>query len=221
MFKTETHLHTKPVSACGHLLPKEMMELYHNAGYESVFVSDHFAKYHFDKFGENLTWREKTDILYNAYLEAKAHGEKYGMHILFAPELSLHENHYLLYGVDKKFLNEREDIFEMPLEEFYRHAKEHNLTIIQAHPCRDGVCFPTPEYIDGIEAINSNPRHDNFDEKCFELAKKYNFPMSAGSDAHRYEDIAGAAVISEYSITKAQQQMIVIMIWSIHCHFMR
>ncbi len=205
MFKTETHLHTKPVSACGHLSPKEMIDLYHEAGYTTVFVSDHFAKYHFDKLGENLSWQEKTDMLYNAYLEAKACGEEYGMNVLFSPELSLHGNHYLLYGANKEFLNLCEDIFEMSMEEFHRHAKEHGITVIQAHPYRDEVCFPTPDFIDGIEAVNTNPRHDNFDEKCFELAKKYNFPISAGSDAHRCEDVAGAAVLSESPITSTEQ----------------
>lgn len=207
MFKTETHLHTKPVSNCGQILPKDMIDLYHDAGYTTVFVSDHFARHHFDKFGENLTWQQKTEMLYGAYLEAKKRGEEYGMKVLFSPELSLDGNHYLLYGADMNFLNSKEDIFDMTFEEFYHHAKKFGITIIQAHPYRDGSCFPTPEYIDGIEAVNTNPRHDNFDEKCFELAKKYNFPMSAGSDAHRLEDVAGAAVVSETEITSTEEYL--------------
>ena len=38
------------------------------------------------------------------------------------------------------------------------------------------------------------------DEQVLALAKKYNLLMSAGSDAHRTEDIAGAAVLSPYDI---------------------
>ena len=205
MFKTETHLHTAPVSNCGRLSPEEMIDQYHEVGYTTVFISDHFANHHFNLLGDGLSWEQKTDMLYNAYLKAKAHGEKYGMHVLFSPELSLQGNHFLLYGVDKAFLNLRDDIFDMSLKDFYHHAKAYGITIIQAHPYRDGVCTPQVEFIDGIEAINSNPRHENFDTQCFELAAKYQLPMSAGSDAHRYEDVAGSAMVSQEPITSAEQ----------------
>lgn len=199
MYKIEPHLHTKPVSSCAYFQPEEMVRFYHEAGYNTVFVSDHFALHHFAKL-EGLTFQEKTALLYNSYLRAKAEGERLGIHVLFSPELSLHGNHYLLYNVTPEFLQSREDVFEMPLEAFYRHAKSHGITIIQAHPLRDGKCIPQPDYVDGFEVINSNPRHDNYDEQVLALAKKHNLLMSAGSDAHRTEDIAGAAVLSPYDI---------------------
>lgn len=205
MFKTETHLHTAPVSSCSHIAPREMIRLYSEAGYTTVFVSDHFAKFHFDKFEEGLTWKEKTAKVCAAYEEAKAAGEEFGVNVLFAPELSLAGNHYLLYGIDKAFMDLREDVFTMTMEEFHRMAKAHGVTIIQAHPYRDDKCFPTPEYVDGFEAVNANPRHENHDELAFAVAAKYNLPVTAGSDAHRLEDIGLAAMLSDEPITSTQQ----------------
>lgn len=209
MFKTETHLHTFPVSSCSRLTPEEIIRLYHEAGYTTVFVSDHFAKYHFDRLpgAENLSWKEKTSMICDAYKTAKEIGESLGMHVLFSPELSVAGNHYLLYGVDKAFLDLREDIFTLEIAEFREIAKAHGITMIEAHPYRDDKYFPTPEYVDGIEVINANPRHENYDDKAFELAKQYNLPMTAGSDAHKPEDIGLAAMLSEEPIVSAEQYL--------------
>ena len=207
MYKIETHLHTKPVSACARFEPEEMIGFYKDAGYSTVFISDHFSPSHFDKLGDELTWAQKVDLLYESFIRARKKGEELGITVLFSPEYSLHDNHYLIYNTTPEFLKSREDFFEISLEEFYHYAKEHNVSIIQAHPYRDGKCTPQPNYVDGFEAINSNPRHENFDEKVFSLAKKYQCLLSAGSDAHRSEDIAGAAVLSPYEVKTADEYL--------------
>ena len=201
MYKIETHLHVKPVSSCAWMTPEEMITRYHEAGYDTVFVSDHFAGHHFDKLGADLSFCDKVDLLIGAYEKAKATGEARRMHVLFSPELTLRGNHYLLYNVSEAFLKSREDVFSMTLADFHAHAKAHGVTIVQAHPYRDGKCFPTPDYVDGFEVLNTNPRHENFDDKAMALAKEHGKPMSAGSDAHRVEDIAGAAMLSPRPIT--------------------
>ena len=86
------------------------------------------------------------------------------------------------------------------MEEFYRYAKANGVFIVQAHPFRDGKCHPEPMYADGFEVINTNPRHENFDARVMAVAMEYNKPVSAGSDAHRTEDIAGAAMVSDVEI---------------------
>lgn len=200
MFKTETHVHTLPVSSCSRKYPEEMVRLYHEAGYRTMFISDHFAQSHFRKLGEQMTFQDKVRLLYDSYLRARCVGEQLGVNVLFSVELSLCANHWLLYGIDLDFLLLRSDIFEMTLEQFSIHAKAHGVTIIQAHPLRDGHNTPHPEIADGFEIINSNPRHENYDDQVFALAKKYHLLMSAGSDAHRDEDIAGTAMLSENEI---------------------
>lgn len=204
MYKIETHLHTAPVSSCGKIPPEEMIRRYVKEGYTTVFVSDHFAPYHFDRLNAD-TWEGKVDMLCDAYERAVAEGEKHSMTVLFSPELSLGGNHYLLYGVDRDFLKEHIEFFTLRHDEMYALVKNHGGYVIQAHPFRDGKCYPTPECADGFEVLNLNPRHENFDEKCIELARETKKPMSAGSDAHREEDIARAAMLSEEPIVSWEQ----------------
>ena len=133
-------------------------------------------------------------------------GEKLGLNVLMSAEFAFKDspNHYLVYGIDKKFLDLYPDIVNMDIEEFSIKAKKHNLFIVQAHPYRDGTNSPTPEFADAVEAVNTNPRHENFESKCFELAKKYSLPATAGSDSHRTEDIAGCGILTETEIKTPQ-----------------
>jgi len=206
MYKIETHIHTKPISACARFSPEEMIRFYKDAEYNTVFVSDHFSEYHYSFFLD-LSWQEKNALLYDSYLTAKKTGEELGLHVLFSPEMSLSGNHYLLYNASLEFLNSREDFFHLSLLEFSDYAKQSGVTVIQAHPFRDGKCVPEPDFVDGFEVINTNPRHENFDEKAFEVAREHNLLMSAGSDAHRTEDIGLAAVLSNYDITTTDEYL--------------
>ena len=206
MYKIEAHLHTKPISACARFYPEEMIRFYKEAEYNTVFISDHFAEHHYSFF-ENLTWQEKNALLYDSYLRAKKTGEELGLHVLFSPELSLSGNHYLLYNASLDFLSSREAFFHLSFQELSDYAKSSGVTIIQAHPLRDGKCVPTPDIVDGFEVINTNPRHENFDERAIELAREHSLLMSAGSDAHRTEDVGRAAVLSPYDITTTDEYL--------------
>lgn len=206
MFKTEAHMHTYPVSSCAKLTSREQIRLFKEAGYDTVFVSDHFSPHHFKKLGEDLTFEQKVDKLCDAYLEAKDEGDKLGINVLFSVEISHKKNHYLLYGVTREFLKLRPDIFEMGRDEIYHHFKEHGITIIQAHPHRDEKCQPHPHHVDGFE-INVNPRHENYNERTFEIAKEYNMPLTVGSDAHRVSDVGLSATLSDAPITSVEQYL--------------
>lgn len=206
MFKTETHAHTLPVSTCSQLYPDELVRLYRDAGYHTLFISDHFSAHHFAKLG-NLTFEDKVRLLYGSYLRAAEVGEKLGIRVLFSVELSLCSNHWLLYGVTLEFLLSRPDVFDMTMEEFYAHAKANGITIIEAHPLRDRFNTPHPEFADGFEVINSCRRHKNYNQEVMELARKHHLLMSAGSDAHCVEDVGGAAMLSEREITSVEDYL--------------
>ena len=92
----------------------------------------------------------------------------------------------------------------MSFAEVSAYAKSHGVTVVQAHPYRDGKSEPiSTEYIDAVEAYNTNPRHENFDEQALAFAKSAGLPITGGSDAHRYEDIALGGVITECEIKTA------------------
>lgn len=204
MFKTETHLHVSEVSPCSQLSAAEMVERYHKAGYKTLVVSDHFQAGYFDSLGD-LSWDEKIDTFLIGYHKVKAAAEKVSMNSILAAEIQLKGscNHYLLYGIDEAFLKKCPTMLEMNVETFYPYAKQHGITVIQAHPYRDNACNPTPEFVDGFEVYNSNPRHENFTSRAIETAQQYHKPMTAGSDAHRIEDIAHSGVITEQEIRTA------------------
>ena len=42
MFKYETHLHTKPASACAGATVEEQLEYYKSLSYDGVFITNHF-----------------------------------------------------------------------------------------------------------------------------------------------------------------------------------
>lgn len=205
MFKTETHMHTAETSPCGKVSAVEMIKQYYDAGYKTLFVSDHFYKRYFDSLGD-VAWDEKVEQFLKGYRTAKEAGETLGMHVLLSAELRLNcsINDYLLYGIDETLLKHMQHVFEMTIEEFYSYAKEQGITVIQAHPYRDYKCTPTPEYVDGLEAHNSNPRHENFYEKVMELAREYKKPVIAGSDAHRPQDIALSGIMTRNEICVAE-----------------
>jgi len=206
MFKTETHLHTAEVSPCSHLRAKELIHRYKDAGYSTVFVSDHFQTNTIDAYG-NIPWGDKMAIFLSGYYIAKCEGEKIGITVLPAAEIKFEgvSNHYLVYGVTKKFLDSYPELHTYGIEKFSELAHKEGLFLVQAHPHRDGKNFPTPEYIDAIEAYNSNPRHEDNSDKSEELVRKFGLCASAGSDTHREEDVALSGIETEVEIKTTEQ----------------
>ena len=202
IYKTETHMHVSEASPCSHVCAKDMVKLYHDAGYTTLFVTDHLTENVLKKLGAT-SFDEGIDLFLKGYEAALEEGTRLGVRVLLAAELSLKDNvhnHYLLYGVDKKFLSARADIFSMTPSAFYDYAKQNGVTVIQAHPYRDGQSVPMPHTVDAFEAYNTSPRHDNFTDQTLALAKAHGFPVTCGSDAHRLEDIGLGGVVTEHSI---------------------
>lgn len=211
MFKTETHLHTSEVSGCGRLSAMEMVKLYHEAGYHTLFISDHFDDYTLNRWGE-LTWEDKITRFLAGYEAAKEAAADIDMDVLLSAEIRLKcsPNHYLVYGIDRDFLEKLPGKLDILPQDLLKYAHEHGALVIQAHPRRPETnpalnCFPTPEFVDGFEVINSNPRHDDNNNATFEQAKSLGLLMTAGSDAHRYEDVAGTGIYSRERIRTGEQ----------------
>ena len=204
MYKTETHLHTAEVSGCAHVSAKEMVKAYAEAGYTTVFITDHYKKRYFELLGD-IPWEEKIEKYLSGYMLAREEGEKLGIHVLFAIELTFKDgwNDYLVYGITPDFLRTHPRLHESSIEEFYSFAKSFGFLVIQAHPFRNNECFPTPEYVDGFEIYNSNPRHKDYSEKTETLVKENNLLYTAGSDAHQDEDIGLSGVLSDFPISNA------------------
>lgn len=206
MFKTETHLHTGEVSVCAHKKAAEMIKAYKNAGYSTVIVTDHFQGNTIDSYGD-LPWSERMTLFLAGYYRAKKLGDEIGVNVLMGAELCFPgiPNHYLAYGITKEFLDANPNLHKMDIASFSKIAREAGVFVVQAHPYRDGKCFPTPEYIDAVEVYNANPRHLDNTELSEALVKEYSLPVSAGSDTHREEDIALSGIETEVEIKTIEQ----------------
>ncbi len=205
MYKTETHLHVREISSCAHLRASEMVKMYYDAGYKTMCVSDHFMPSYFDSLGD-IPWKDKVTIFMSGFYKAKEAGKRLGMNVILSAEVSFSDlyNHYLVYGITKEFLEEYPQLCYKGAEEFSAVARENNIFVVQAHPYRDGYCFPTPQLVDAIEVYNSNPRHDDSNDLAEKVAAENNLYMTAGSDAHRTEDVARGGILTKQEIKSAQ-----------------
>ena len=206
MFKTETHAHTSEGSPCGRMTGEELVRAYHAAGFKTLFITNHFTARHLSAWGD-LNWDETIDRFLLGYRKAKALGDKLDMHVLLAAEIGFDgapDLHYLVYGISEGFLKAHPNLTAMPQEAFYDLAKRCGILMIQAHPYRDGNTRVTPRTVDGFEVCNPNPRHDNYSHLAEETAAQYRLFRTAGSDAHRPEDIGRTAMVSDREIRSAE-----------------
>lgn len=148
--------------------------------------------------------KEKTDLFFAGYEAVKQAAEPYGITVLPSAELQLDgsPNHYLLYGFERSFFL-REDLFTLTPAALHAYAAANGVLLVQAHPFRDGKNIPVPDCVDGVEAYNSNPRHENFTKKTLALAKAHGLLITAGSDSHRSEDVARTGILTPKRIETA------------------
>ncbi|MBE6787487.1 MAG: PHP domain-containing protein [Ruminococcaceae bacterium] len=205
MFKTDPHVHTSDISLCASLRSDLMAEAYHKAGYKTIFITEHFAKLYCSFLGD-LPWEDKVTIFLSSYQRAKVKGEQLGINVIMGAEVSFQDKpgDYLVYGITKEFLLGCPDVYKMGIEAFSKYAHDNGVFIVQAHPYRDGVYYPTPEYVDGMEVYNTNPRHENFTQKTLNCAREHNMYITAGSDSHHIGDVGTSAILTDFEIKTAE-----------------
>ena len=201
IYRTETHLHTAESSFCAMLSARRMLEIYHEKGYKTVFITDHLTEKTFEKY-DRETWEESVWRYLRGYREAKVVGDKLGMNVILGAEITLTEspNDYLAYGITREFMLSHPEIYNLTRDELDREAKKYGIFLVQSHPYRDGMCFPTPDCVDGVEVYNSNPRHNDFSDKSLAVARENGLYITAGSDAHREDDAALSGIITDTEI---------------------
>lgn len=191
----ETHFHTCVASACGKDTPEDMIQSCKDYGYTGVIVTDH-------NWGGNtcvdrsLPWDELVDQYCKSFERAKAKGDEIGVDVFFGWEAGYNGTEFLIYGLDKEWLKKNPEIREASVEQQFELVHSGGGIVIHAHPFREESYIPEirlfPEYVDGVEGVNAthcsplSKSHNDplFDEKAREYAKKYNFPMTSGSDVH-------------------------------------
>lgn len=200
MYKIETHLHTTYISHCGWLGAQALMKAYSAAGYSAICVTDHYNRECFDYADIDLTAPgSKTDAFLLGYRRLKREAEKYGILIYEGAELRFDEsdNDYLLYGFSHDLLADPDQVIREGLAAFVPKYRADGALLVQAHPFRN-KCTPAPaEYLDGVEVLNINPRHDSRNDLARAYAEEHGLIMTAGSDCHRPGDEGASGILSD------------------------
>lgn len=194
-YKTELHLHTSPASRCSEISPQLAVELYAGLGYHSIVVCNHF----FAGMPFRDSKRKCIDTYladYNLALEAE---KKYGINVILGCEMRFTENanDYLLFGIDREFLDFVYECFDMGIEEFSKQFRNEERLLIQAHPFRDGMTKVAPEYLDGMETFNMHPNHNSRVALASKYAKMHNLIPTAGTDFHHLGHEGMAALLTK------------------------
>ncbi|MBO4863343.1 MAG: PHP domain-containing protein [Eubacterium sp.] len=197
-FLYETHLHTSQASACGKVKGADYIDYMKSKGYQGIIVTDHFFNGN-SCVPYNLFWKDRVEWYCSGYEDALEASKGKDFDVLFGIEFNFRGDEYLIYGVDKKWLLDNDDILRLSREEVYKRVHQGGGVMIQAHPYRDRYYISeiilTPGICDAIEIYNAaNP--DNENALGYHYALELNVPMTSGSDIHFfYEGAMGGMLL--------------------------
>lgn len=180
-YRIELHAHTSPASGCSDVTPREMAEIYHSLGYNGLVVTNHF------QYKEERNKAEYIDAFFADFEETKRIAEPLGLRVYLGAEIRFTENHndYLIYGVDRKMLEEIYDLLPFGIEYFRKNYSMPDSLFIQAHPMRDKMESVDPALLDGVEAYNLHPSHNSRVGRVAVWCRKNGLDIIiAGSDFH-------------------------------------
>lgn len=188
MYKYETHLHTAQCSACASASGAEQARRYKQMGYDGIFVTDHF-------FNGNTTithfesWEQRVELFFKGYEDAKAEGEKIGLKVFFGLEYAYYGADILVYGVDKQWLLENDNICAIGFYQFVQRVKDAGGFLVHAHPFREADWYIheiklLPKWVEAVEIYNSGNSSQEFNQRAKWYAQQFNLPETAGTDNH-------------------------------------
>ena len=98
MYRYETHLHTKEGSACSSAPADEMARAHKAAGYDGIFVTNHFFNGN-TSVPADLPWEERVCRYCEGYEIAKKTGDEIGLKVFFGIEWCVYNADMLIYGI--------------------------------------------------------------------------------------------------------------------------
>ncbi len=200
-YKTEIHLHTKPASSCGKVLPEDVIKAYKKSGYDSITVTNHFY------IPDNCTKEEWIEKILADYHKMQELGKNAGINIILGLELRFteHINDYLIYGIEEEELWQIYDLLDKGIDNFYKTYKNDKNVIFQAHPFRDNMRLADVNSIDGIEVFNLHPGHNSRIGFAAKYARENNLLITAGTDFHEPGRDSLCGIMTKEPITSSIQ----------------
>ncbi len=205
-FRYETHMHTSQASACSGSTGAEMARAHKAAGYDGIFVTDHFFNGN-TCVPRELPWDQRIALFCKGYEDARAEGEKIGLTVFFGFEYGVGGADFLVYNLDKAWLKAHPDIDKVRAKEAFAMMRADGGFIVHAHPFRERDYIDHirlfPRSVDGVEIINGA----HFDclecnERAATYAKMFDLPITAGSDSHFTNALYGSGIETPTPIEK-------------------
>ncbi len=182
-YRIELHAHSYPVSRCSEVSPCELVDIYHQLGFDGLVLTNHLISFTLNE----LPPEERIGAYLAAYQQAKEYADHLGMRVYLGAEIRFDENDndYLLYGVDEQLLHTVVDYFPKGLAAFRREIALPRSVLLQAHPFRRNSTPAEASLLDGVEAYNMHCGHNNVPAKATAYAKQCGFTIiTGGSDFH-------------------------------------
>jgi predicted metal-dependent phosphoesterase TrpH len=191
--RIDLHTHTSPLSACSYLDPHELVQEARRLKVDGICLTEH-----------QVVWDPA---------EIDRLAREGGLKIFRGNEFTTNQGDILVFGF-------YEDIKELMLiQELREVVKKAGGYMIAAHPFRGFKTFGIGQlqmtvdqackrkvfdYVDAIEILNGKLSPDEND-MARKVAEKLGLPGTAGSDAHRVDEIATAVTVFENDIQNEDQ----------------
>ena len=194
MMRWETHAHTREGSACGKASGADMARGCKAAGYDGMFVTDHFY-YGNTAVDRTLPWPEWVRQFCLGFYHAKEAGDQIGLRVCFGWEYSWEGSDFLTYGLPPEWLLAHPETITVEPMEYLKLVREAGACIVHAHPFREAPYIPfiklVPDQIDAVEVYNGGNYAEIYNTRAAWYAENYGFLQTSGSDTHRMDDFTG------------------------------
>lgn len=212
MMRWETHVHTQEGSACAKSTAEEMAKGCKAAGYDGMFVTDHF--YHGNTaVDRSLPWEEWVRQFCLGYYHAKETGDAIGLRVCFGWEYSWEGNDFLTYGLPPEWLLAHPETVTLPRMEYLKLIRQAGGCLVHAHTFRQASYVPLikllPDQVDAVEVYNAGNFEDVYNARAYWYAESYGLPKTAGSDAH-WNDAFQGGILTECEIHSTEDYPAVI-----------
>ena len=208
----ETHVHTNEASACATASGAEMARGCKQAGYDGMFVTDHF--YHGNtSVDRSLPWEEWVRQFCLGYYHAKETGDAIGLRVCFGWEYSWEGNDFLTYGLPPEWLAAHPETVVVSPMNYLKLIRHAGGFLVHAHPFRQEAYVPLikllPDQVDAVEVYNAGNHRESYNARALWYAESYGLPQTSGSDTHRKDFFAGG-ILTEQEIRSTEDYAAVV-----------
>ncbi|MBQ7408025.1 MAG: hypothetical protein IJW13_01960 [Clostridia bacterium] len=201
--KIDPHVHSSGISKCSRVSYEQIVSLKKQAGYDGAVLVNHCQPWYFTDEEYQGWMRSFIEEFKNAYEYGKNNGFLYFLGI----EVSIENPHYadfLLYGVTEECLLAAPNLCKLNQKQLYEFCCEWNITLVQAHPLREGHVFLDPRFMHGVE-INLRPGDLEMRDQVEKLAREHGLLITVGSDYHTAKAKEIGGLIIPNSVKTAKQ----------------